>query len=69
MKPVLLKNRCPAQKDMCKAIVACPQGAVVYISDENERLGGRIIFDYEKCDSCGLCASECCGSAIEMREA
>jgi len=28
----------------------------------------RIIIDYEKCISCGLCAKECCGSAIDMVE-
>jgi len=27
---------------------------------------GRIIIDYDKCIFCGLCAVECCGSAIDM---
>ncbi|MCL2555463.1 MAG: hypothetical protein FWE03_00390 [Firmicutes bacterium] len=27
---------------------------------------GRIIIDYNKCVECGLCAKECCGSAIDM---
>ncbi len=27
---------------------------------------GRIIIDYSKCIECGLCAEECCGSAIDM---
>ncbi|MCL2861144.1 MAG: 4Fe-4S binding protein [Firmicutes bacterium] len=27
---------------------------------------GRIIIDYDKCIECGLCAKECCGSAIDM---
>ena len=27
---------------------------------------GRIIIDYDKCTECGLCADECCGSAIDM---
>jgi len=27
---------------------------------------GRIIIDYSKCTKCGLCAKECCGSAIDM---
>jgi len=27
---------------------------------------GRIIIDYDKCTLCGLCAEECCGSAIDM---
>jgi len=29
---------------------------------------GRIIIDYNKCVECGLCAKECCGSAIDMVE-
>ena len=29
-------------------------------------LYGRIIIDYDKCTGCGLCAEECCGTAIEM---
>jgi len=29
---------------------------------------GRIIIDYDKCVECGLCAKECCGSAIDMVE-
>jgi NAD-dependent dihydropyrimidine dehydrogenase PreA subunit len=27
---------------------------------------GRIIIDYDKCIECGLCAKECCGTAIDM---
>jgi len=27
---------------------------------------GRIIIDYNKCTRCGICAKECCGSAIDM---
>jgi len=27
---------------------------------------GRILIDYDKCVECGICAKECCGSAIEM---
>ena len=27
---------------------------------------GRIIIDYDKCTECGLCAEECCGTAIDM---
>ena len=29
-------------------------------------LYGRIIIDYDKCTECGLCAEECCGTAIDM---
>jgi Pyruvate/2-oxoacid:ferredoxin oxidoreductase delta subunit len=67
MKPYLIKRKCPAIKEMCKAIEACPCGAIVYVEDKTERLGGRIDFDHEKCDGCGLCATACCGNAIEMR--
>lgn len=27
---------------------------------------GRIIIDYDKCIECGVCAQECCGTAIDM---
>ena len=68
MKPYLIGRRCPAQKEMCQAIAACPsQGAIYYVADAEARLGGRILFDYEKCIECGACATQCCGQAIEMR--
>jgi Pyruvate/2-oxoacid:ferredoxin oxidoreductase delta subunit len=67
MLPYIIKRRCPAQDKMCKAIPACPSGAIGYVVDEAEPLGGKIVFDYEKCDGCGICVKECCGSAIEMR--
>jgi Pyruvate/2-oxoacid:ferredoxin oxidoreductase delta subunit len=66
MKPYLIKRKCPAIKEMCKAIEACPQGAVFYVEDKTERLGGRIEFDYDKCDGCTLCVTACCGAAVEM---
>jgi ferredoxin len=68
MEPVLDKRRCPVQPQMCKAIPACPTGAITYVEDEEEPLGGRIEFDLSKCDGCGKCAEECCGKAIEMKE-
>lgn len=67
MKPVLLKNKCAVQKDICTAITTCPLGAVSFVDDEVESLGGKIVFDVEECDGCGICAQECCGAAIEMR--
>jgi flavoprotein len=67
MKPYLIVNRCPALEDMCLAILACPRGAIEYVQDEDEPLGGRIAFLLEKCDECGKCAEECCGQAIELR--
>ena len=66
MKPHLIARKCPAVKEMCKAIEACAQGAILYIEDEKAPLGGRIEFNHEKCDGCGLCATACCGNAIEM---
>ena len=44
-------------------------GAIIYVEDEGEPLGGKILFDAEKCDGCGLCVAKCCGHAIEMVEA
>lgn len=66
MKPVINKRKCPAQKEICKAIPACLNQAISYVEDENERLGGKIVIDYELCSGCGICAEECCGHAIEM---
>jgi Pyruvate/2-oxoacid:ferredoxin oxidoreductase delta subunit len=68
MKPRLMSRRCPVQRDLCTAIKVCTTGAIYYLEDENEPLGGRILFDYEKCNECGRCAVECCGHAIEMVE-
>lgn len=69
MIPVLNKRRCSAQEQLCLAIPACARGAVIYVPDEDEPLGGRIEIDYTRCDGCGQCAEQCCGQAIEMREA
>ena len=45
MKPVINKRKCPAQNELCKAIPACPTGAISYSADENEPLGGKIVID------------------------
>ena len=66
VKPTINKRKCPAQRDICKAIAACPRGAIGYVEDAQEPLGGKIFFDYDKCDACGQCVTECCGAAIEM---
>ena len=66
MKPIINKRKCPAQKELCKAIQACPNEALKYVVDENEPLGARIVIEETLCDGCGLCAVECCGQAIEM---
>jgi len=55
------------QAQICKAIPACPEGAIVYIADKAAPLGGRIVFDDEKCNGCGICMQECCGAAIELK--
>ena len=67
MKPVLIERKCPAQGQICKAIPACPEGAIEYILDDEAPLGGRIVFNYEKCNECGICVTECCGSAIDLK--
>ena len=67
MKPYLIKRRCPAQATMCRPLQVCPSGAIQYVADEEEPLGGRIEFDHDRCEECGKCVDECCGKAIEMR--
>jgi Pyruvate/2-oxoacid:ferredoxin oxidoreductase delta subunit len=66
MKPVLNERKCPAQGQICQAIPGCPENAITYVIDKSTRLGGRIIFDYEKCNECGICITKCCGAAIEL---
>ena len=66
MKPIINKRKCQAQKEMCKAIQACQNEALIYIADENEPLGGKIVVDEALCSECGLCVEECCGHAIEI---
>ncbi len=68
MRPYIIKRKCPAQEQVCKVIKACPTGAIGYVADAHERLGGKIVFDYDKCDGCGQCVTECCGAAVEMRD-
>jgi Pyruvate/2-oxoacid:ferredoxin oxidoreductase delta subunit len=67
MKPVLNERKCPMQGQICKAIPACTEGAISYIVDDKAPLGGWIVFDYEKCNECGICVTECCGSAIYLK--
>ena len=68
MKPVIDKRRCSALEAVCLAIPACPNGAIAYVEDDDEPLGGRIVIDYKLCDECGTCAVECCGEAIQMQD-
>jgi Pyruvate/2-oxoacid:ferredoxin oxidoreductase delta subunit len=67
MKPVLNERKCPAQGQICKAIPACPEGAITYVADDRARLGGRIVFDETRCNGCGICMEACCGAAIDMK--
>lgn len=68
MQPQLISRRCPAQAELCKAIRECAAGAIQFVQDDDEPLGGRIVFDYARCDGCGRCVAACCGQAIEMVE-
>jgi len=67
MQPVIIKERCAAQPDICPPMKQCPQQAVYFVEDEDEPIGGRVEIDIDKCDGCGKCAEICCGSCIEMR--
>ena len=67
-RPVIFKERCAAQPEICPPIKACPLQAVAYREDDDEPLGGLITIDLDKCDGCGICASVCCGHCIEMTE-
>jgi Pyruvate/2-oxoacid:ferredoxin oxidoreductase delta subunit len=66
MKAVLDVRKCPMQGQICKAIPACPEGAICYTADKTARLGGLIVIDQEKCNKCGICVTECCGDAIHL---
>jgi len=66
MKPTVVKKTCPAMKDICTVIPACPTGAIQHVADEQEPLGGRIVIDEARCNGCGICVTECCGHAIVM---
>lgn len=65
MTPIINKHKCPAQNELCKAIPVCPNGAISYMEDENEPLGGKIVIDDALCGDCGVCVEACCGQAIE----
>ncbi len=55
MTPTINKRKCPAQNEICKAIPACPTGAIIYVEDEQEPLRGKIVIDAALCnDMCRL---------------
>ena len=66
MKPAVIKEMCPAMRDICKVIPACPTGAIQYVTDEQEPLGGKIVIDEGRRNESGVCVTECCGHAIVM---
>jgi Pyruvate/2-oxoacid:ferredoxin oxidoreductase delta subunit len=67
MRPVLDERKCPVQEQVCKAIPACSENAIIYIPDVTRPLGGQIVFDYAHCNGCGVCVEACCGHAINLR--
>ncbi len=67
MKPFLEKGKCMVQPDYCPVIKACEQKAVSFVEDDDEPLGGRILFDLGKCIGCGTCATTCCGEAVTLK--
>jgi hypothetical protein len=40
--PVILKEKCPAHANICKAIIACPNHAISYVEDDDEPLGAEL---------------------------
>ena len=67
MRPEIDKRKCPAMPDICRVIPTCPTGAIRYVADARERLGGLIIIDEAACNGCGVCVTECCGQAVELK--
>jgi Pyruvate/2-oxoacid:ferredoxin oxidoreductase delta subunit len=66
MKPIIDKRKCPAQVNICGVMAACPTGAIIYVEDEREPLGARMVLDETRCTGCGLCVAACACNAIEM---
>ena len=67
MPAVINKRKCAAQENICLPITACQSGAIAYVADDNEPLGGRIIINTTLCNDCGNCVEACCGQAIEIK--
>jgi Pyruvate/2-oxoacid:ferredoxin oxidoreductase delta subunit len=67
LKPVLDERKCPAEGQTCPAIPACTEGAIQYVKANQIHPRGRIVFDLDKCNECGVCVTACCGSAIELK--
>jgi len=67
MKAYIIKERCPAEKRMCKPLSECPSKAISWLEDAKEPLGYRMEIESDKCDGCGICVPLCCGNCIELR--
>lgn len=64
MKLRIDSRKCPAQREVCTVISACPTGAVRYVEDDRAPLGGRIVIVEDLCNQCQQCVSVCCGQAF-----
>ena len=60
----IIKEKCPAQKEICQPLLQCPRQAITYVEDFNEMMGGRMEIENTKCDGCAICVDLCCGQAI-----
>lgn len=67
MKAIIDKAKCMSDNRICKPLQECPQGAIVWVEDDDEPLGSRMEVDNEKCVGCGTCVPLCCGNCIEIK--
>lgn len=68
MKASIIKERCAADKRICKPFMECPEKAIQWIEDDNELLGCRMEVDSEKCVGCSTCVPLCCGGCIVLND-
>ena len=61
-EPILDRTVNCVSKNSCGC--ACDCGSIK--TDCGGSPYGRIVIDYDKCIECGLCADECCGTAIDL---
>lgn len=60
MKAFVNERKYPAQENICRILTSCVQNAVTYQLDVTAPLGGRIVIDLVRSDSCW--------HAIEVKE-
>jgi len=65
MKAYIDKTKCMSDNRICKPLKDCPQGAILWIEDDDEPLGSRMEID--ECIGCGTCVPLCCGHCIEIK--